>query len=124
RKLTTVARLSFGQRLWPSLRYTLDLNRSPGVIGADVFHASTGANGDGVKIGIVDDGIDNTNPFLSGTGFTPPAGFPLGDTRFTNGKIIVARAFPGPGAAGEKNGKLPLDRSASFHGTHVSGIAA
>ena len=105
--------------MWPSFTYHLALNRSPAVIGADVFHAATGVNGEGVKIGVVDDGIDNTNPFLSGAGFTPPAGFPIGQTKFTNGKIIVARAFPGPGSGAA--GKLPLDRKASFHGTHVVG---
>jgi minor extracellular serine protease Vpr len=121
-KLPQLSRLSFAQRVWPALTYTLSLNRSPSVIGADVFHASTGANGDGVKIGVVDDGIDNTNPFLSGAGFTPPSGFPIGDPKFTSGKVIVARAFPGPGSGA--GGKLPLDRRFSFHGTHVSGIAA
>ncbi len=122
KELPKLSRQSFATRVWPSFTYHLALNRSPAVIGADVFHAATGGNGEGVKIGVVDDGVDNTNPFLSGTGFTPPTGFPLGQTKFTNGKIIVARAFPGPGSGAA--GKLPLDRKSSFHGTHVSGIAA
>ena len=46
-------------------RYTLDTNRSPGVIAADQIWADTGATGQGMKIGVVDDGIDPTNPFLS-----------------------------------------------------------
>src|SRR5215208_418379 len=121
-QLPKLGRMSFVQRVWPSLTYRLNLNKAPSVIGADVFHQATGANGEGVKIGIVDDGIDNTNPFLAGAGLTPPAGFPLGDTRFTNGKIIVARAFPGPNSG--PGGQLALDRDASFHGTHVSGVAA
>ena len=121
-KLPQLSRQSYIGRVWPSLTYHLSLNRSPGIIGADVFHNATGLNGEGVKIAIVDDGIDNTNPFLGGAGFTPPAGFPMGDTRYTNGKIIVAKAFPGPGSGNA--GKLPLDRNASFHGTHVAGIAA
>ena len=121
-QLPKLGRMSFVQRVWPSLTYRLNLNKAPSVIGADVFHQATGANGEGVKIGIVDDGVDNTNPFLAGAGLTPPAGFPLGDTRFTNGKIIVARAFPGPNSG--PGGQLALDRDASFHGTHVSGIAA
>jgi len=115
---------SFASRVWPSLTYHMSLNRSPAVIGADVFHQATGANGEGVKIGIVDDGIDNTNPFLSGAGFTAPPGFPIGDPTYTSNKVIVARDFPGPGADTEPGGKLPLDRKFSFHGTHVAGIAA
>jgi minor extracellular serine protease Vpr len=124
KQLPHLSREGFTQRVYPSLTYHLALNRSPSVIGADVFHQVTGANGEGVKIGVVDDGIDNTNPFLSGDGFTAPPGFPIGDPRFTNNKVIVARAFPGPGAASEPGGTLPLDRNFSFHGTHVSGIAA
>jgi minor extracellular serine protease Vpr len=122
KKLPQLSRQSFAARVWPSYTYHLALNRSPAVIGADVFHAATGANGEGVKIGVVDDGVDNTNPFLSGAGYTPPAGFPQGQTQFTNGKIIVARAYPGPGSGAQ--GKLALDRKSSFHGTHVAGIAA
>jgi minor extracellular serine protease Vpr len=114
--------LSFVHKVYPSLRYTLTTNRSPGVIGANVLHDTTGAEGDGVKIGIVDDGVDNTNPFFAPSGFSYPAGFPKGDTRFTSPKVIVARAFPGP-RSGDA-GRLPLDRQASFHGTHVAGIAA
>jgi minor extracellular serine protease Vpr len=122
RQLPKLSRQGFAARVWPSLTYHLSLNRSPAVIGADVLHAATGANGEGVKIGVVDDGVDNTNPFLSGAGFTAPSGFPVGQAQFTNGKIIVARAYPGPGSG--QQGKLALDRKSSFHGTHVAGIAA
>ncbi|HAO78134.1 MAG TPA: hypothetical protein DCQ92_03980, partial [Verrucomicrobia subdivision 3 bacterium] len=37
-------------------------------------------------------------------------------------KVIVARTFPGPGSGAP--GNLPVDRAASFHGTHVAGIIA
>lgn len=121
-KLPQLARQSFAARVWPSYTYHLALNRSPSIIGADAFHAATGANGEGVKIGVVDDGVDNTNPFLSGTGFTAPPGFPIGPPEFTSNKVIVARAFPGPGSGA--GGKLAVDRKFSFHATHVAGIAA
>jgi minor extracellular serine protease Vpr len=122
RRLPALLRLSSVARIYPSVRYTLDLNRSPSIIGADVIHATTGARGEGIKIGVVDDGVDQTNPFLNPAGFTFPAGFPQGDQRFTTPKVIVARSFPGPGAGAA--GQLPVDRQASFHGTHVGGIAA
>src|SRR5439155_11605301 len=75
-----------------------------------------------IKIGVVDDGIDQTNPFFNADSFHYPAGFPRGNLAFTTPKVIVARSFPGPGSG--KGGRLPLDRQESFHGTHVAGIAA
>src|ERR687886_474035 len=122
RRLAALTRLDAVTRVYPSIQYTLNLNKSPSVIGADVLHATTGANGNGIKIGVVDDGVDQTNPFLRPEGFAYPAGFPRGDLRFTSPKVIVAKAFPGPGSG--KPGRLPVDRRASFHGTHVAGIAA
>ncbi|HYY04650.1 MAG TPA: S8 family serine peptidase, partial [Gaiellaceae bacterium] len=121
-KLAKLVRLGFVRKVYSSATYRMDTNRSPAVIGADVLHATTGAKGDGIKIGIVDDGVDPTNPFLSATGFSYPAGFPKGNTNFTSPKVIVARSFPGP--ASGRAGTLPVDRNASFHGTHVAGIAA
>jgi minor extracellular serine protease Vpr len=122
KKLSKLATLGFVRKVYGTTTYRMDTNRSPAVIGADVLHATTGAQGDGIKIGIVDDGVDQTNPFLSAKGFSYPAGFPKGDTTFTSPKVIVARAFPGPNSG--KAGRLPVDRTASFHGTHVAGIAA
>jgi subtilisin family serine protease len=122
RKLPALARLHAVTKIYPSVRYALDTNQSPAVIGADQMWATTGDRGDGVKIGIVDDGIDQSNPFFSPAGFSYPAGFPRGQTKFTTQKVIVARSFPGPGSGAQ--GKLPLYRQASFHGTHVAGIAA
>jgi minor extracellular serine protease Vpr len=121
-KLPALARLPAVTKIYPSARYQLDTNRSPAIIGADTMWATTGDRGDGIKIGVVDDGIDQTNPFFSPTGFSYPAGFPRGNLKFTTPKVIVARAYPGPGSGPQ--GKLPLFRSASFHGTHVAGIAA
>jgi subtilisin family serine protease len=122
RRLPTLARLSSITRIYPSLRYKLKLNKSPSVIGADTFWATTGKRGEGVKIGVVDDGVDQTNPFFAPTGYSYPPGFPKGNTAFTTPKVIVAKSFPGPGSG--QRGKLPVDRQVSFHGTHVAGIAA
>jgi minor extracellular serine protease Vpr len=121
-KLQRLLELGFVNHVYPSLRYTESLNRSRAVIGATQLEAATGADGSGIKIGVVDDGIDQTNPFFNPTGFSYPPGFPKGNTAYTTPKVIVARAFPGPGSG--TAGTLPLDRQVSFHGTHVAGIAA
>ncbi len=121
-KLPTLARLSFVTKIYPSLRYREKLNRSPALIHADAFWSATGNRGEGVKIGVVDDGVDPTNPFFDPGGYSYPAGFPRGGRAWTTPKVIVARAFPGPGSG--RQGRLALDRRTSFHGTHVAGIAA
>ena len=72
--------------------------------------------GKGIKIAILDTGIDITNPLFSGAGFTAPTGFPKGNTSFTNNKVISAKAFLEDLAA------TPEDQFG--HGTNVAGIAA
>ena len=110
KRLPTLVRLSSVRKVYPSVRYTLDTNRSPAIIGADTMWATTGDRGDGVKIGIVDDGVDQTNPFFSPAGFSYPAGFPRGARAYTTAKVIVARAFPGPGSvASNVDPFLPSD---------------
>jgi minor extracellular serine protease Vpr len=76
--------------------------------------------GAGVKIAIVDSGIDNTHPAFQDASLQPPAGYPLGDAAYTNGKIIVARSY-------EPMFFLPDDttpRDRSGHGTALAMIAA
>ena len=85
---------------------------------------STLANaGAGIKIGIIDDGVDQAHPFFDPTGYAAPDGFPKGQLSFTTAKVIVARAFPPPGATWRYAGK-PFDPEQSGHATHVAGIAA
>ncbi len=73
--------------------------------------------GEGVKVAIVDSGIDVTHPCFSDTGY--PAQTQLGDARFTNNKVIVAKVF---------NMKTPsrnyTAEAISEHGTHVAGTVA
>ncbi len=122
RDLPRLFRLAAVRKVYPSLRYHLETNKSPSVIRADTFWANTGGFGQGVKIAIVDDGVDMDNPFFNPAGFSYPAGFPKGGRKWTTRKVIVARAFPGPGSG--RQGRLALWRPGSFHGTHVAGIAA
>ena len=106
-------------RVYPSLSYHLDLNRGPSVLGAPQFGALTGDRGQGVKVAVVDDGVDHEHPFLDPTGFSYPPGFPKGTSGSTTPKVIVSRGFAGPGA-----NSAPLDRDRSFHGTFVAGVIA
>jgi minor extracellular serine protease Vpr len=121
-QLAKAAKLSFARKLYPSYRYTLALNRSPGLIGAGALAAAGGGSGEGMKIAVIDDGIDQTNPFFNPQGYSYPAGFPKGGTKWTSPKVIVARSFVGAGA--DDRTRLAVDPQASFHGTHVAGIAA
>lgn len=55
--------------------------------------------GAGIKIGMIDTGIQITHPGFNDTGFQAPSGFPVADTAadkaFTNQKVIVARSYVG-----------------------------
>ena len=118
-RLPELVNSGIASRVYPSLSYHLDLNRGPSVVGAPQFSALTGARGDGVKVAVVDDGVDHEHPFLDPTGFSYPPGFPKGSSGATTPKVIVARGFAGPGA-----NSSPLDRDQSFHGTFVAGVIA
>jgi subtilisin family serine protease len=112
------------QTVYPSIRYRSRLDRSPAQIGApSLWGPGLTTAGNGIKIGVIDDGIDQTHPFFDPRGFTMPAGFPKGNTAFTTAKVIAARAFPPPGAD-YPNAGLPFDPAESDHATHVAGIAA
>jgi subtilisin family serine protease len=113
-----------GVTVWPSITYHSLLDRSPSLIGAPAIWGPTlSSTGAGMKIGIIDDGIDQTHPFFSPTGYTYPPGFPKGQRKYTTPKVIVARAFA-PATTRYRYARVPFDPTSSDHGTHVAGIAA
>jgi subtilisin family serine protease len=73
--------------------------------------------GTGVKVAIVDSGIDTGHPCFSEDGY--PDTSQVGDRRFTNNKVVAARVF---------NNKTPSQRhtpqAVDSHGTHVAGTVA
>jgi subtilisin family serine protease len=123
-QLDRLARVPGVAAVWPSIRYRPLLDRTPQLIGAPTLWGPTLATaGQGTKIAIIDDGVDQTHPFFSPAGYAYPPGFPKGQTAFTTPKVIVARAFPpATGRAGDAG--LPFDPEQSNHGLHVAGIAA
>ncbi len=108
----------------PSATYGPQLDRTPGQIGAPAIWGPTlDTQGQGMKIGIIDSGVDAGHPFFDPAGYTMPPGFPKGQQRFTSAKVIVARVFPPPGAT-SSGAELAFAPSDISHGTHVAGIAA
>jgi subtilisin family serine protease len=113
-----------GATVWPSVTYHALDDRSTELVGAPgVWGPTLATAGQGMKIGIIDDGLDQTHPFFNPAGFSYPAGFPKGNTAFTTPKVIVARAFA-PADETWKYARTPFDPVNSDHATHVSGIAA
>ncbi len=111
-------------RIYPSVRYRALLDRSPQQIGApSLWGQGLATAGQGIKIGIIDEGIDQTHPFFDPSGYAMPAGYPKGQPAYTNAKVIVARAFP-PAKPAYVDANKPFDPRNSSHGTHVAGIAA
>ena len=104
--------------------YAPQLSATPQQIGAPALWGQTlDTAGQGVKIGIIDSGIDAGHPFFDPTGYSMPAGFPKGQERFTTAKVIVARVFA-PKSATAASARVAFSDDDSSHGTHVAGIAA
>jgi subtilisin family serine protease len=73
--------------------------------------------GAGVKVAIVDTGIDTTHPCFSDAGYAPRQ--QLGDRSFTNNKVIAAKVFN----MRAKNQGFTAE-AIQDHGTHVAGTVA
>jgi uncharacterized protein (TIGR03437 family) len=125
----------------PARRYRRSLDEAVNLVDAPAAWASLGGiqnAGKGIKIAILDSGIDQNHPAFQDSSLQVPAGFPIcggatfncGD--FTNNKVIVARSYVPLLAAGTN----PADPSADSrpddytprdhvgHGTAVSSCAA
>ena len=73
--------------------------------------------GAGVKVAVIDSGIDASHPCFDDAGYAAQP--QLGDTSLTNNKVIVAKVF------NNNAKKFGFDASAvNSHGTHVAGTIA
>src|SRR5450631_2955319 len=106
------------------------LNAAVNLVGVPAAWGTVGGStnaGAGVKIGIIDTGIDQNHPGFRDTGFTAPAGFPAGDTAYTNNKVIVARSYVSMLSYTDPAYSTPDDlspRDRQGHGTAIAMIAA
>jgi hypothetical protein len=113
-------------QVWANGVYRAQLDRTPTLIGApQVWGPGLATAGQGMKIAIIDEGVDQSHPFFNPAGFTYPPGFPKGNTAFTTPKVIVARVFAPPGATSPLE-TLPYAGAdgQDDHGTIVAGVAA
>lgn len=126
------------QDVVPLRRYRRSLNRATGLLDAPAAWSALGGTanaGAGIKIGILDSGIDQTHPAFQDPSLPRPPGYPLcsgGDCDYTNNKVIVARSYvrqlaAGTSAANPAADSRPDDYSArdrDGHGTAVASCAA
>jgi len=130
-------------------RYRANLNRATQLVNAPAAWNTLGGAqnaGAGVKIAIIDNGIDQTHPAFQDSSLKTPDGYPICKTAypggtvldlpncsaFTNNKVIVARSYipilaagsdpSNPAADSRPDDYLPRDRAG--HGTAVASAAA
>lgn len=121
-ELAAISALPGVKRVEIVRQYHATIDASVPLINAPAIWEKLGgvsAAGQGMKIAILDTGIDITNPLFSDAGYTAPAGFPRannGNDSLTNNKVIVAKGFASNSitSALDENG----------HGSNVAGIAA
>lgn len=99
-----------------------DMEYAVGMTGADVAQNELGLSGEGIKVGVIDSGIDYNHPDLGGSGTNDQrADFP--NDRVIVGTDLVGDAYDASGENGDptpKPDEFPDD--CGGHGTHVAGI--
>ncbi|MBN2390068.1 MAG: S8 family serine peptidase [Anaerolineae bacterium] len=119
------------KRVTPQRIYTTQMDYSLPLINAPAMWAQLGGRenaGAGVKVAIIDSGIDPDHVLFDGTGWSYPAEgtWPKGyceiDPTFCNGKIIATHYYTPTLAVNPGEVNTPQDMHG--HGTHVGGTAA
>lgn len=119
-------------------RYNLNLNRAVQVVDAPAAWTTLGGVGSaglGMKIGILDTGIDETHPAFQDPSLPMPSGYPIcsgDDCKHVTNKVIVARSYVRMLAAGSDPANPAADsrpddysmRDRVGHGTATASIAA
>ncbi|KAJ2782703.1 hypothetical protein H4R18_002129 [Coemansia javaensis] len=127
RHLRQLAALPVVKRTWPmQMRFRSaaipSSNVSPNLMfahqhtGVDRAHAELGLDGTGIKVGVIDTGVDYMHPDLGGCWKTPGCPFQYGSDFVGDGYDSAKTPFPHPGPD-------PRD-TCDGHGTHVTGIIA
>lgn len=98
-----------------------DMYTAKSLTGADYVQQDLGVTGAGIKIGIIDTGVDIDNPVLGGTGVSGESSFPT--TKVVAGYDLVGDDY---NADDPDTVRVPDSNpdDCAGHGTHVAGIAA
>ncbi|HUK17698.1 MAG TPA: S8 family serine peptidase [Bryobacteraceae bacterium] len=117
-------------RVVPARKMKINLNRATTLANAPAAWTAVGGQskaGAGIKIGIIDTGIDQTHPALQDSSLSTPSGFPKGDSNFTTNKVIVARSYVSMLSDTNPTDSYPDDftaRDRQGHGTFNAIVAA
>ena len=121
-----VATVALAPRLHRTLDKALDLQNVKQAWNNSQVGGQSKA-GAGVKIAIIDTGIDQTHPAFVDSTLRAPAGYPIGDGGYTNSKVIVARSYVTSLSSTDPAYSTPDDNSPRDrvgHGTALAMIAA
>ena len=111
--------------VWPSVPTTRSLDRTPQLIGAPTVWGPTLATaGQGMKIAILDDGLDQTHVFFTPTGFTLSRRLPEGEHGLHDAEGDRRARHSRRASTKWKYASTPFDPADSEHATNVAGIAA
>jgi subtilisin family serine protease len=102
-----------------------ELFTSIAMIGADVAHSQLGITGRGVKVGVIDTGIDYDNADLGGDGVARSNSPVFPTRRVVTGWDFVGDAFDADSSSASFNLAMTPDQypdDCAGHGTHVAGI--
>ena len=100
---------------------TPDLVAALGLTGADVAQNQLGLSGQGIKVGVIDTGLDIDHPAFGGTGVP-------GTTPFPNARVVAGYDLVGDNynSSGTPEQQIPvpdpIPDDCNGHGTHVAGI--
>ena len=130
-QLSALARIPGVKNIYPVVRFSLDPIISPelpdllsalAMTGADVAQSQLGYTGAGIKVGIIDTGVDIDHPDLGGP--------PVPPTTFPTARIIAGWDFVGDAYNADPTSPAynpipvpdPNPDDCNGHGTHVAGI--
>ena len=128
-----LGRLAGIKRVVQARRFKLMLNAAEDIVGLPAAWNALGGVGNagaGIRIGIIDTGIDIDHPALDDSSLAPPPEFPKGRPEhlaFTSNKVIAARSYvqllsSQDPTFSRADDETPRDRVG--HGTAVAAIAA